>query len=320
MNIKSLSYDQLRDRYKQFLLEQDYSQNTVNTAYADTFYLWRNGNREQFWSAVEGSDTAAREILIDVLSKHSNGDAKKVVSSYVSQLRRFRRFLAETEENEDEKIEGKQKTEEKPLTEKRLHYRRLRDKSIPTPSTEQVEYYLGEWDALESYHLQEDALDKLFFKLCPNNTDITDILLKVSTLNDFYSTNIYSVYPVAKHILTLDIDARLKEGDVTLVRDIQKIVIGSVERNFYSFATKYCSHHNPLDYPIYDSYVDSVLRYFRERDGFAEFADLKDYRRFKGALIDFRRFYGLEAYNLKQIDKYIWQIGKEYFPKNYGKK
>lgn len=29
--------------------------------------------------------------------------------------------------------------------------------------------------------------------------------------------------------------------------------------NFYSFASKYCSHHNPLDYPIYDIYVDEVL-------------------------------------------------------------
>ena len=24
--------------------------------------------------------------------------------------------------------------------------------------------------------------------------------------------------------------------------------------------------------------------------------------------------------NLKQIDKYIWQLGKAYFPKNFGKK
>ena len=47
--------------------------------------------------------------------------------------------------------------------------------------------------------------------------------------------------------------------------------------------------------------------------------DLKDYVSFKGALVDFRTFYGLGKYDLKQIDKYIWQLGKEYFPKNYGK-
>ena len=183
----------------------------------------------------------------------------------------------------------------------------------PTPSKEQVESYLAKWDALENYHLQEDALDKLFLKLCPKNTDITDILLKVSTLNDFYSTNIFSVYPVAKHILSLGIDARLKAGDVTLVNDIKQITINGTERNFYSFASKYCSHHNPLDYPIYDSYVDVVLRYFRNRDRFTSFvdSDLKDYVHFKGALIDFRVFYGLEEYNLKQLDKYVWLLGKK---------
>ena len=192
---------------------------------------------------------------------------------------------------------------------------------VPAPSAEQVEYYLQRWDSLERYSLHENALDKLFFKLAPKNTDISDILLKASTLNDFYSTNIFLIYPVAKHIHSLDIDDRLKAGDVTLVSEIQHATINGREHNFYSFATKYCSHHNPLDYPIYDSYVDQVLRFFRDKDGFSEFAnaDLKNYVRFKGVLIDFRLFYGLGKYNLKEIDKYIWQLGKEYFPRNYGK-
>ena len=166
------------------------------------------------------------------------------------------------------------------------------------------------------------VLDKLFFELCPKTMNITDVLLKVSALNDFYSTNIVSVYPVAKHILSLKIDARLKAGDVTLVNDIKRIAINGKKRSFYSFASKYCSHHNPLDYPIYDSYVDTVLKYFKKRDRFASFAanDLKDYIHFKRVLIDFRRFYGLEEYNLKQLDKYLWLLGKKYFPKNYGKK
>lgn len=194
--------------------------------------------------------------------------------------------------------------------------------TVPAPSVDEVEKYLKQWDELESYHLQEDALDKLFSELAPDNTNISEILLKVATLNDFYSTNIFSVFPVAKHILSLDIDKRLKAGDVSLVGDIQKVTINGVQKNFYSFATKYCSHHNPLEYPIYDSYVEKMLKYFRNLDGFADFKDdeLKDYIRFKGLLVDFRKFYCLEQYNLKEIDKYIWQLGKEYFPKNYGKK
>ena len=45
-----------------------------------------------------------------------------------------------------------------------------------------------------------------------------------------------------------------------------------------------------------------------------------DYVKFKGILIDFRAFYDLEGYNLKEIDQYVWQLGKNYFSKNYGKK
>lgn len=193
---------------------------------------------------------------------------------------------------------------------------------IPTPSIEQVEYYLQAWNKLENYRLQEDALDKLFLDLCTKNIEISDILLKVVALNDFYSTNIFSVYPVAKHILSLDIDSRLNSGDITLVSDLQKVIIGGTVKNFYSFSTKYCSHHKPLDFPIYDSYVEKVLCYFRDRDGFSNFKtlELKDYKKFKDTLVEFKYFYGLDKYDLKKIDRYMWQLGKDYFPKNYGQK
>ena len=62
---------------------------------------------------------------------------------------------------------------------------------VSRPTVVEVEKYLQEWANLESYKLQETALDRLFFELSPKNTDISDILLKVATLNDFYSTNIF---------------------------------------------------------------------------------------------------------------------------------
>ena len=65
---------------------------------------------------------------------------------------------------------------------------------IPTPSEKEVIKYLKKWDSLENYVLQESALDKLFFKTYPNNNDINDILIKASSLNDFYSTNIFSIF------------------------------------------------------------------------------------------------------------------------------
>ena len=65
-----------------------------------------------------------------------------------------------------------------------------------------------------------------------------------------------------------------------------------------------------------------AMCYFRDRDKFSNFkkCELKNYEKFKEILIEFRTFYALEEYNLKEIDKYIWQLGKRYFPNNYGKK
>ena len=191
--------------------------------------------------------------------------------------------------------------------------------AIPKPSSGEVEKYLKSWKNLKNYKLQEEALDKLFFELLPSNEEISDILLKVAALNDFYSTNIFSVYPVAEHILSLKIDERLRRGDVTLVNEIQNVTINGVARKFYSFSTKYCSHHNTKEYPIYDSYVEKVLKYFRKTDKFSKFknADLKDYQKFKNIIITFREYYGLEEFNLKEIDQYLWQLGKEYSPNKY---
>lgn len=185
------------------------------------------------------------------------------------------------------------------------------------PSASEVEKYLKSWKNLKNYKLQEDALDKLFFELLPSNEEISDILLKVATLNDFYSTNIFSVYPVAEHILSLKIDERLRQGDVTLVNEIQNVTINGVTRKFYSFSSKYCSHHNLKEYPIYDSYIEKVLKYFRKTDKFSKFknSDLKDYQKFKNIIIAFREYYGLEEFNLKEIDQYL--LGKEYFPNKY---
>ena len=194
------------------------------------------------------------------------------------------------------------------------------EKSLPPrPSVSEVNKYLNEWKNLEGYTSQEKALKKLFLKFAPGNSEISDILLKASCLNDFYSTNIFTIYPMAKHILSIkDLDKRLKSGDIELVRELGEVTIGGKEKYFYSFATKYCSHHNPIAFPIYDSYVEQVLLYFNKVDKFSAFKrkDLKNYRKFKEILIDFQRFYKLERFDLKELDRYLWLLGKEIFPKS----
>ena len=160
---------------------------------------------------------------------------------------------------------------------------------IPRPTEKEVNKYLQKWDSLENYVLQEKALNKLFFETYPKNNDINDILIKASSLNDFYSTNIFSIFPVAKHILELNIDRRLENGDTTLVNDIARIKINNVDKNFYSFATKYCSHHYPEVFPIYDSFVEICFIYFYKKDKFYDFSkeDLKDYTKFKNGVYSY---------------------------------
>lgn len=192
--------------------------------------------------------------------------------------------------------------------------------NIPRPNKDIIDKYLNKWDNLEEHYIwQEKSLDKLFHHDYKHNTDLKEILIKCSCLNDFYSTNIFSIYSVAKKIYQLNIDERLKKGDITLVNEISKVEISGVNKTFYSFASKYCSHHNADKFAIYDQFVDKMIWYFQKEDNFSDFKrkDLKNYEIFIKVLSDFKNFYNIDEYSLRDIDKYLWIAGKEYFTKKY---
>ena len=194
----------------------------------------------------------------------------------------------------------------------------MKKKDLPQgyiPSVKDAEWFLEYWKNLPSYSNQEKALDKLFMGICKRNDNIEDILIKCSSLNDFYSTNIFDIHTVAQHILSLKIDERLKNGDLSLVDEISHVEVNGKLHTFYSFATKYCSHHNPERYAIYDSYVEKVLVSMNSRDHFMDFKqeELKDYETYMSVVDALKKRYGLTQYNIKQLDQYLWQLGKWYF-------
>lgn len=200
----------------------------------------------------------------------------------------------------------------------------IRNAKVQEPNEQEVEKWLKRWNELEDYTIQEDAINELFQKNYSKCTDLKSVIIKCSVLNDFYSTNIFKVFPVAKHIVSIsNIDARLKKGDPSLVEEIAKVKLGQEdekkEKYLYSFASKFCSHHNEKEYPIYDSYVDVMLRFFRNQKRLKKFknGDLKIYKNFKLVLEEFKKVFHLEKYSLKEIDKYLWQVGKFYIPKKY---
>ena len=183
-------------------------------------------------------------------------------------------------------------------------------KEVEKPCVAEVKKYLEVWESkeYEKYRYQEKSVVTLFRDLYPKNTKIEEVLIKVSVLNDFYKTNIFDTFSVAQHIVKLNIDNRLSNQDETIVDEIAK-----VKRFFYSFATKYCSHHQPEEFPIYDKFVKEMLVYFKSKEKFATFKndDLKDYSTFKTIIHQFRQFFKLEQFSLRQLDLYLWILGRE---------
>ena len=186
---------------------------------------------------------------------------------------------------------------------------------IPEPNEENINACWNEWKRWEKTGPQEKALHLLFKERCPENTKIEDILVKVSVLNDFYKAGIFDkhIVTVSKHLLNCRIDKRLRGGDIDLVDKIARVE--KIGKNYYSFASKYCSHHRPEIYPIYDGYVRKTLWHFKNKDKFLEFKkkeldQLEEYEKFLKIVHAFKRHYGLESC-LRKIDIYLWLTGKK---------
>ena len=196
---------------------------------------------------------------------------------------------------------------------------------IERPSTELIDKYIKLFNNDLRYKPADDAINKLFSAF-PSNKEVEDILLKISVINDLYSTNILATFKMAKHIQKLDIDKKLRDGNLDIVNEIAtghniRRKKTNTELNLYSFATKYCNWHNQDSFAIYDSFVDKILIAFKKKYLFSDFkqSDLKDFRKFKRILDDFVIFFNLQSHSLKEIDKFLWIYGKEKFPPNYSK-
>lgn len=186
---------------------------------------------------------------------------------------------------------------------------------IVNPSKEEVQKYLDEWKKDTKAVNQAKCVKRLFMETYPNNDKIDEILVKVATLNDYYSTNILATYTVAEHIFSIkDIDKRLKDGDMDLVAEIAENKIKGKKKNNYVFATKYFAIHND-NFPIYDSKVGKALKHFRvksKRKAGLHFQnkDLLDYKNFCEVINDFRTIYNLQDISMTELDNYLWQLGR----------
>ena len=183
---------------------------------------------------------------------------------------------------------------------------------LPLPTEKLVRAYIRIFEDTPDYVITDRALFKLF-GLFPRNDSLDEVLLKATTLNSLYGTNILAIYTVAEHIYSCNIDDKIHNFDMSIVEEIATITIkGKVRRN-YSFASKYCSFHYPEVYPVYDYFVDHLLWQYQQRDGFSRFRRyelFQSYSTYKQVIEDFRDYYNLANLSLKEIDKFLWLCGK----------
>jgi hypothetical protein len=181
------------------------------------------------------------------------------------------------------------------------------------PTIDLVHEYIDKFNDDENAALTDQALARVV-ECYPRNDELATVLLKVTAINALYYTNVQAIVALARHIHAKSIDQRLASGDPILVDDIACLTLTSGKcMRFYSFATKYCHWHNPKAYPIYDQYVDWLLRRYNKESRFDKFTavDLRHYPRFKAIVEAFREHFGLQACTFKEIDKFLWLYGKQ---------
>ncbi len=170
-----------------------------------------------------------------------------------------------------------------------------------------VQKYLEKWKTYRDGKMQEqeNALIDLF-KTFPKNNNLQNVLVKVSCLNDFYSTNIKDTFSVAKVIFDLHIDDRLQTGDLNLVNDIAEKTKENAHRREYSFASKYCSFHKPEIYPIFDSRNETMLKFYKNKISEKPLELKKDYESYVSIINKYKSAFGLSDFSYKEIDRFNW--------------
>lgn len=311
------AYENLREQFRTYLKAFFTSDKTIKSCEYMAFYAAEHGDE----IGVKFDDIISSGISLEDYQKHLEEYFINIKRKYPQEnaavhkkaVQRLLDFV-----KGDPIIPGQTTVKKAKKTKRALA-------EIASPTRQAVLDYLDKWEQAPNHKVQEEALDLLFGKLFPLNTNLNEVLLKCSSLDGLYSTNIFKAYPLALHIVKLDIDARLASGDAQLVNDISRghgiRTKSGKENRVLSFASKYCSRYNPEAFPTYDHYVEELLLLFQAKDGFSDFdyrkeeEALRDYPTFKKAVADFRKKYGLEEFSFAQLDRYLWLLGKDSYTK-----
>jgi hypothetical protein len=181
-----------------------------------------------------------------------------------------------------------------------------------------IERMLAQHDADGGNEINE-SLGKLFSSLSDEENK-NEVSIKVAALNQLYSTSIQYIKPVVAKIVSeikqnhseLGGDSYLNLIDkIASIEWISETTGKSYKRKNLSFASKYVHFLSKRHVPIYDSYIWLVMvAYLKEKDVKINLTAPKSYSKFYNYFSEFKESYSLESYSNYQIDKFLWQYGK----------
>jgi hypothetical protein len=197
-------------------------------------------------------------------------------------------------------------------------------KTFKLPTREAIAEASEQFGLDPETNIVEAALNDIFARY-PSNKDEAQVLLKVVTLNQFYSTQLPTrapdrpnVFDVARCIPGLGLDHAFKNASLDIVDRLSTVQFpGKRTISRFSFATKYASWHRQDVYPIWDQ---NVQRYFsRLRKLHRDYWDRISedfilsgnwaYPQFHGLMVRFRSHFGLDEVGFKDLDKFLWTYG-----------
>jgi len=167
--------------------------------------------------------------------------------------------------------------------------------------------YVDIFRGQEMYFVHDMKNVELFQKFS-FNTNIEDIRIKVSAINDKDINDHTLMDSMIAHIGSLNIDERLKRDDLSLVEDIAHLTAHGKSFYFLHFASVYCNFHKPYTFPIYsDQHAEFYKRYIKENNLPLDPEKINTYDVFSKALNDLVHRLGLKGkMNYLHIRKFGW--------------
>lgn len=200
------------------------------------------------------------------------------------------------------------------------------------PNKDRIQSLITQFD--NTNNISEEAIRHLIdnpFKETKDSPIYT--YTKVSLINDNYSTHLSSAEKsaISKILYDFSEDIQKRNYNRDLIDNIRSECRkpNMLNKDPYSFITKYCCHHNPDNYPIFDSYVEIMLKWFSDLEDVPfhttdKNSDFCNYDFFRNVLMQFKEYCEtnriIESISYRNLDKYLWSAGKEFFNPYINKK